>query len=306
MDHLQSLSIFTAVADEAGFAAAARALGLSPPVVTRAVQALEDRLGARLFDRTTRSVSLTETGRGYYADCQRILADLAEADRRAAGLHAAPQGRVAVTASSLFGRKIVAPALLGVLDLHPKIRLTTLFVDRVVHLQDEGIDVAVRIAPLPDSSLMAVRVGAVRRVMVASPAYLARMGRPEAPTDLAAHDLIHFSSSMDASGWTMRRNGKPMLMKVASRLHTNTADVAIAAACAGRGITRVLSYQAADEVADGRLEPVLTAYSPPDVPVHVVHKEAHHVSARVRAVVDHLVGELRGLPVLRDAPRDAV
>ena len=140
MDHLQSLSIFTAVADEEGFAAAARALGLSPPVVTRAVQALEDRLGARLFDRTTRSVSLTETGRGYYADCQRILADLAEADRRAAGLHAAPDGRVTVTASSLFGRKIVAPALLGVLDLYPKISLTTLFVDRVVHLQDEGMD----------------------------------------------------------------------------------------------------------------------------------------------------------------------
>ncbi len=306
MDHLQSLSIFTTVAEEEGFAAAARALGLSPPVVTRSVQALEDRLGARLFDRTTRSVSLTETGRGYYADCQRILADLAEADRRAAGLHAAPQGRVAVTASSLFGRKIVAPSLLGVLDLYPKISLTTLFVDRVVHLLDEGIDVAVRIAPLPDSSLMAVRVGAVRRVLVASPDYLDRRGRPQSPSDLASHDLIHFSSSMDASGWAVQRNGKPQLMKVASRLHTNTADVAIAAACAGRGITRVLSYQAADEVAAGLLEPVLTDFNPPDVPVHVVHKEAHHVSARVRAVVDHLVGELRGLAVLKDGPTGAV
>lgn len=298
MDHFQSLSIFTAVADEEGFAAAARALGLSPPVVTRAVQALEHRLGARLFDRTTRSVSLTETGRGYYADCQRILGDLAEADRRAAGLHSAPNGRVTVTASSLFGRKVVTPALLGLLDVYPDISVSTLFVDRVVHLQDEGMDVAVRIAQLPDSSLMAVRVGAVRRVLVASPAYLDRMGRPTSPDDLAAHDLIHFSSSMDVAGWPLQRNGKAVLIKVASRLHTNTADVAIAAACAGRGITRVLSYQVADEVAAGLLEPILTDFNPPDVPVHVVHKEAHHVSARVRAVVDHLVDELRGLPVL--------
>ena len=298
MDHFQSLSIFTAVADEEGFAAAARALGLSPPVVTRAVQALEHRLGARLFDRTTRSVSLTETGRGYYADCQRILGDLAEADRRAAGLHSSPNGRVTLTASSLFGRKVVTPALLGLLDVYPDISVSTLFVDRVVHLQDEGMDVAVRIAQLPDSSLMAVRVGAVRRVLVASPAYLNRMGRPKSPDDLAAHDLIHFSSSMDVAGWPLQRNGKAVLIKVASRLHTNTADVAIAAACAGRGITRVLSYQVADEVAAGLLEPVLTDFYPPDVPVHVVHKEAHHVSARVRAVVDHLVDELRGLPVL--------
>ena len=141
-------------------------------------------------------MNLTETGRGYYADCQRILADLAEADSRAAGLHSAPQGRVVVTASSLFGRKIVAPALLGLLDVHPKISLTTIFVDRFVHLQDEGIDVAVRIAHLPDSSLIAVRVGAVRRVMVASPEYLDRMGRPKTPTDLAAHDLIQFSSCL--------------------------------------------------------------------------------------------------------------
>ena len=160
------------------------------------------------------------------------------------------------------------------------------------------MDVAVRIAQLPDSSLMAVRVGAVRRVLVASPAYLNRMGRPKSPDDLAAHDLIHFSSSMDVAGWPLQRNGKAVLIKVASRLHTNTADVAIAAACAGRGITRVLSYQVADEVAAGLLEPVLTDFYPADVPVHVVHKEAHHVSARVRAVVDHLVDELRGLPVL--------
>lgn len=301
MDHLQSLSIFTAVADEEGFAAAARALGLSPPVVTRAVQALEDRLGVRLFDRTTRSVSLTETGRGYYADCQRILGDLEEADRRAAGLHSAPRGRVIVTASSLFGRKIVTPALVGLLDLYPEISLSTLFVDRVVHLQDEGIDVAVRIAHLPDSSLMAVRVGAVRRIVVASPEYLDRMGAPERPEDLAQHDLIHFSSSVDIAGWTFHRNGKSALTKVAARLQTNTADVAVAAACAGRGITRVLSYQAADEIAAGLLTPVLSDYNPPDVPVHVVHKEAHHVSARVRAVVDHLTAELRGLPVLNDA-----
>lgn len=301
MDQLQSLSVFTTVADEGGFAAAARTLGLSPPVVTRAVQMLENRIGVRLFDRTTRSVSLTETGRGYYADCQRILNDLADADRRAAGVHSAPQGRVFVTASSLFGRKIVTPALLGLMEIYPDISLSTLFVDRVVHLQDEGVDVAVRIAHLPDSSLMAVRVGSVRRIMVASPEYLERRGRPETPEDLDEHDLIHFASSVEASGWPLQSGGKTNLIKVVSRIRTNTADVAIAAACAGRGITRVLSYQAADEVAAGLLVPVMTKFNPPDVPVHVVHKEVHHVSARVRAVVDHLVGELRDLPVLNDA-----
>ena len=149
---------------------------------------------------------------------------------------------------------------------------------------------------------MAVRVGAVRRILVASPDYLARRGWPETPEDLSAHDLIHFSSSVDTAGWTFHRNGKAALMKVASRLHTNTADVAVAAACAGRGVTRVLSYQAADEIAAGQLTQVLGAYNPPDVPVHVVHKEAHHVSARVRAVVDHLVAQLRGLPVLNETP----
>ncbi|MEL7154287.1 MAG: LysR family transcriptional regulator, partial [Pseudomonadota bacterium] len=299
MDQLHALTAFVAVAEENGFAAGARRLGLSGPSVTRLVNGLEAHLGAQLLHRTTRTVSLTEVGQRYLADAKRILGDLEEADRTVAGLHAAPKGRVSVTASLIFGRKIVAPALFDAMDLYPEISISTLFVDRVTHLADEGLDIAVRIAELPDSSMIAARVGAVRRVLCASPGYLDRWGRPETPKALEAHRLIGFASSAATGAWVLAQGGKTQVLKVDARLLTNTADVAIGAALAGRGITRVLSYQVDDEVAAGRLELVLPDYTPPAVPVHVVHRETGQVPARVRAVVDHLVGALRLHPSLR-------
>ena len=298
MDQLKAFSIFVAVAEEAGFAPAGRRLGLSPPTVTRAVFELESHLGARLLHRTTRSVTLTEAGARYLEDCRRILSEIEEADRQAAGIHAEPSGLVTVTASVLFGRMVVAPALIRLLDKYQDISLSTLFVDRVVHVVDEGIDVAVRIAELPDSSLTAVRVGAVRRVVCASPDYLERAGRPQTPADLNGHEIMYFSSMSPSREWAFARGGKTQRLAPASRFHTNTADVAINAALAGRGLTRVLSYMVASHVADGTLEIVLEDYEPAIVPVHVVHKEPGHTSARVRAVVDHLVGELRQNPAL--------
>ncbi|MEM7056066.1 MAG: LysR family transcriptional regulator [Pseudomonadota bacterium] len=301
MDRLRTLSIFCAVAEDAGFAAAARRLNLSPPTVTRAISTLENRLGARLVHRTTRAVSLTDAGQRYYADSKRILAELEDADRQAAGLHAAPRGEVSITASVLFGRKIVAPALFEMLDLYPDISVTTMFVDRVVNMVDEGLDIAVRIAELPDSSLTAVKVGAVRQLLCAAPEYLDKHGRPEHPDQLPDHDILLFTGSSLAVDWSLERDGKKFAVPVSSRLRTNTGDVTIAGAIAGRGIARVLSYQVADELANGRLEIVLANYIPPPVPVHVLHRETGRVSARIRAVVDHLVSRLRATEILRQA-----
>ena len=298
VDRLQTMSVFVCVAEEAGFAPAARRLNMSPPSVTRAVSELEARLGARLLHRTTRSVRLTDAGQRYLADCRRILSEIEEADRHAAGLHAAPRGVVSVTASALFGRMVLAPVLLDLLDRYPDISLTTMFVDRVVHMFDEGIDVAVRIAELPDSSLSAIRVGCVRRVLCASPNYLAARGRPDAPSELVGHETIDFMAMTPGGEWTFGKDRKNTAFRPRSRLRVNSADAAIAAAVAGRGITRVLSYMIAPQLKSGELEIVLDAYGPPAVPIHIVPKEAGQTSARVRAVVDHLVQGLRKNPAL--------
>jgi len=301
MDRLQTMSIFVAVVEEAGFAAAARRLDMSPPSVTRAIGDLETRLGARLLHRTTRTVSLTEAGERYLADCRHILNEVEEADRHAARVHASPAGMVRVTGPVVFGRVVLTPILLDLQDQYKEISISTLFVDRLVHLIDEGFDIAVRIAELPDSSLTAVRVGAVRRVLCASPGYLEAKGRPRKPQDLSNHDIIEFTHETPRGEWAFRAKGKPQSVRVKSRMKFNVADPAISAALSGRGLTRVLSYMVADHVACGDLEIALPEFEPPPVPVHVVHKEAGHTSARVRAVVDFLVDRLRGNPILRQA-----
>lgn len=292
------MSVFVAVAEEAGFAPAARRLNLSPPSVTRAISELEIRLGARLFHRTTRSVQLTEAGERYLADCRRILAEVEEADRHAAGVHGSPRGTVSVSASVLFGQMVVAPILLDLLDHYRDIAIRALFVDRIVHLVDEGIDVVVRIAELPDSPLMAVRVGQVRRVLCAAPEYLDAHGRPGKPSDLADHDLIDFAGMITGGEWRFENQGRRVAFKPQARLAVNNAAPAIEAAIAGRGITRVLSYMIAPAVNAGTLEIVLEDYEPPPAPVHILHKEPGQTSARVRAVVDYLAKRLRSEPIL--------
>ena len=298
MDRLQTMSVFVGVAEEGGFAPAARRLSMSPPSVTRAVSELETRLGCRLFHRTTRSVHLTEAGERYLEDCRRILAEVDEADRHAAGIHAEPRGKVSVTGSAMFGSIIMTPILLDLLDRYPDLSVSTLFVDRIVHVVDEGIDVAVRIADLPDSSLTAIRVGAVRRVLCAAPSYLSKRARLKEPADLDDHDIIHFTSMAPAREWVFEHGGKQTRYRPSSRLLVNTAMAAINGAEQGKGITRVLSYMIAPQVKAGTLQIVLPEFEPPVVPVHVVHKEAGYTSARVRAVIDHLVQHLRRHPVL--------
>lgn len=298
MDRLRAMTVFVGVAEEGGFAPAGRRLNMSAPSVTRAVADLEARLGCRLLHRTTRSVRLTEAGGRYLDDCRRILAEIDEVEHHAAGLHAAPRGAVSVTASATFGRVVLLPTLLDLLDRYPDISLTTLFVDRVVHLLDEGIDVAVRIADLPDSILSAIRVGEVRRVLCASPGYVAARGRPRTPSDLKGHEIIDFLHMTPGGEWAFEKDGLASVFRPSARLRLNTADSAIAAAASGRGITRVLSYMIAHQFRTGTLVRLLEDHEPRAVPVHVVHKEAGRTSARVRAVVDFLALRLRSNPAL--------
>ena len=293
MDRLHTMTVFVAVAEETGFAPAARRLNLSPPAVTRAVSELEQRLGAKLLHRTTRTVRLTEAGQRYLVDCRRILSALEEIDQSAAGIHATPRGKVTVTASVLFGRMVMVPILLDLLDRYPEIEIDAFYVDRVTHLMDDGLDVAIRIAELPDSSLAATRVGSVRRVLCAAPAYLSGRGRPRELAELETHELIDFVNLTRSADWTFVRDGKTASLRPAARFRVNNGDAAIAAALSGRGITRVLSYMIAPYLADGRLELVLDDFTPPPIPVHVVHKETGQPSARVRAVVDFLAERLR-------------
>ncbi len=299
MDRFHELSVFVAVAEEAGFAAGARRLRLSPPAVTRAVAALEERLGVRLLARTTRQVRLTEAGRRYLEDARRILAEVQAADDAAAGINAAPRGAIAVTAPVLFGRMFVVPRIVEYLERFPDTQVAAHLLDRVVNLLDEGIDVAVRIGALPDSSLHARRVGSVRVVVVAAPAYLARHDAPRAPEDLLAHTLIASSAGAGAVDWRFEDGGgAARALRVHPRLTVNTNDAAIEAALEGFGITRLLSYQVAEHVRNGDLDVVLERHESPARPIHVVYRETRYGAARTRAFVDLLVDGLRADPAL--------
>ena len=298
MDRLQTMTVFIAVAEEAGFAPAARKLNISPPAVTRAISELEERLGARLLHRTTRSTQLTDAGARYLQDCRRIVCEVEEAERHAAGVHAAPRGEVSITASVPFGYKVLMPIMFDLMDEYPQLSVSLSLADRIVHMFEEGIDIAVRIAELPDSTLVASRVGSVRRLLCASPGYLDERGRPTSPDELKDHEILDFVNMASSGEWHFEQNGVTKQFKIQSQFHVNKADVAIGAALAGRGITRVLSYMISNELEEGVLEIVLDDWTPPAVPIHIVHKEAGQTSARVRAAVDFLVGHLRKSPAI--------
>ena len=299
MDRLGTMRTFIAVAEAQSFAAAARRLGVSPAAVTRAVSAVEQRVGTRLLYRTTRIVRLNEAGARFLADCKRILSEIGEAEASVAGSHAELSGPVAVTAPVLFGKRHVASIVFDFLSLHPGVTARTLLLDRVVDLVEEGLDVAVRIAHLPDSALSAIRVGAVRNVVCASPDYLTRNGMPRTPADLARRETVAFSQTAALPEWPFASGARRETIRPASQLIVNTAEVAIAAAVAGRGLTQVLSYQIAPELRAGKLEIVLAAFELPPLPVHVVHLEGRRAAGRVRALVDFLVDRLRADPVIR-------
>ena len=299
MDRLHLINVFVAVVETNGFAGAARKLNISPPAVTRAINELEGHLGVRLLTRTTRVVRVTEAGARYAEDCRNILAQLAEADESVAGMQRTPRGRLTITAPVLFGAKHVAPVVTEYLRHNPEVTVACWFLDRVVNMLDEGADIGVRIGELPDSTMQATSVGRVRRVICASPGYLERHGTPKIPADLQAHTVIAASAVTPTPEWRVMLNGEPGSVKLQPRMTTTSNDSALAAAVAGFGITRLLSYQVSECLQDGRLVPVLSEFELPSMPVHVVHREGQHASKKARAFIDLVVERLRANPALR-------
>lgn len=286
MDRLEAMSILLAVVDTGSLSAAARRLGMPLPTVSRKIAELETHLRTRLLHRTTRQSSLTEAGVAYVAACRRILDEVGEAERIATGEYAAPRGDLAVTAPIVFGRLHIVPVVAEFLAQYPEINIKLLLTDRVVHLMEEQIDVALRIGELPDSTLMASRVGTVRSVVCASPAYLARRGVPASPDALAAHDCISFDVLESRRAWVFGDGKSTLAVPVQSRLQVNTAEAAISAATLGVGLIRVLSYQVADAVGNGALDVVLRDYEPAPLPVSLVHKGQTPLPRKLRVFLD--------------------
>jgi DNA-binding transcriptional LysR family regulator len=286
MDRLEAMSILLAVVDAGSLSGAARRLGMPLPTVSRKVAELEAHLRARLLHRTTRQLSLTEAGAAYVAACRRILDEVGEAERIATGEYGAPKGELAVTAPIVFGRLHIVPVVAEFLAQYPEIRIKLLLTDRVVHLMEEQIDVALRIGELPDSTLMASRIGTVRPVVCASPAYLAQRGVPAGPEALAAHDCIGFDVLESRRAWVFGDGKSTVSVPVIPRLEVNTAEAAIAAATLGVGLIRVLSYQVAEAVGNGALDVILQDYEPAPLPVSLVHKGQTPLPRKLRVFLD--------------------
>ncbi len=298
MDHFQSMSVFVAVAEEQGFAAAARRLHMSPPAVTRSVAALEEHLGVKLLQRSTRLVRITDAGVRYLEDARRILLEVEMANEAAAGINATPRGQLTVTAPVLFGRMFVMPGVLEYLGLYPETDVSLMFLDRVVNLLEEGMDLGVRIGRLPDSSMRAVPVGSVRIVLCASAAYLERHGVPQQPDDLRNHSLIASRAGNHLLDLRFKTTDRGRDRQFKSRLSTNTNDAAIEAVLQGYGITRLLSYQVAAQLATGELQTVLETWEPDPLPINILHREGRHAASRVSSFVDLLAKRLRVDPAL--------
>jgi DNA-binding transcriptional LysR family regulator len=294
-DRLDTLAIFVAVAEQQSFAEAARQLSRSPASVTRAVSALEERLQTRLLNRTTRSVALTDAGQRYLESCRRLLSAYDELEAENIGERAEPRGWINVTAPVMFGRLHVLPVVSSFLDDHPQVDIRMLLLDRVVSLVDEGLDLGVRIGQLPDSSLRAIRVGQIRRIVCASPEYIARHGVPATPRDLRDHIVVACTAVTPIPDrWSFHGANGITSATVTPRLIVNTTDAAVSAALDGFGLTCIRSYQAEPHATAGRLQTVLAEYEPPPAPIHIVHPAGHYLSAKVRLFLDHAADTLRG------------
>jgi len=293
MDRLESMSILVAVVDAGSLSAAARKLDMPLATVSRKLGELESHLHTRLLLRTTRQLSLTEAGASYVAACRRILEEIGEAERTATGEYAMPKGELVVTAPVVFGRLHVVPVVAEFLAQYPEININLVLTDRVTHMMEEQIDVALRIGQLPDSNLMAVRVGTVRRVICASPAYLRARGTPKTPRELSAHDCITFEVLASKRAWVFGHGKGELSVPVHSRLSVNTAEAAIDAATLGAGVIRVLSYQVAESLCSQALQVVLDRYEADPLPVSLVHQGQAPLPLKLRAFLDFVAPRLR-------------
>jgi DNA-binding transcriptional LysR family regulator len=294
MDRLEAMGIFVSVIEEGSLAAAARHLRRSPVAVTRALALLERHVGAALLTRSTRAMRLTQAGERYLRACRNVISELTSAEESVGSEQLELQGMLAVTAPATFGRLHVRPVLDGFLDLHAGMSLRLVLLDRVVNLVEEGFDAAVRIGHLPDSSLPAVKLGQVRRVLCASPDYLARHASLKRPADLARHARIIFSQGAADEAWRFAGpSGRRRKLPHPPRLTLNDALGAVASAAAGHGVTRVMSSQAEAELRSGRLVRLLREFEPPPVPVHLLSIAQRPATARLRALIGHAVPALK-------------
>jgi DNA-binding transcriptional LysR family regulator len=295
MDRLEAMSVLVASVEAGSFSAASRKLGVPLPTISRKVAELEVHLRTRLLVRSTRKLALTDAGAVYLAACKRILEQVGEAETEASGEYRAPRGELIVTAPIVFGRLHVLPIVNAFLASFPEINVRLMLSDRNLNLVDDHIDMAVRIGALPDSTMIATRVGAVRRVVCGTPSYFASHGTPRTPDDLADLTCVTFSGPPSGSSWSFPSSGRGMVQAdpPRCRLNVNTAEAAIDAALAGVGITQVLSYQIARTVRDGELVVVLRDFEPDPIPVHLVHAGRGLLPLKMRSFLDFAVPRLR-------------
>lgn len=299
MDRFLTMNVFVAVAEEQSFTAAARRLQMSPPAVTRAIAALEERLRVKLLNRTTRHVRTTEAGFRYLEDARKIIDDANAADKAVSGINAEPRGHLAITAPVMFGRMFVIPHIISYLKRYTETEVSAVFLDRVVSLLEEGLDVAIRIGELPDSTMRAIRVGSVRQVVCASTEYLQQHAIPDSPTKLNHHALIVSNAGDGNTDWKFNQK---FSLRPKPRLTVTSNDAAIEAAIAGFGITRLLSYQICPQIVEGSLQIILDEFEPKPMPIHIVHREGRLASARVRSFIDFIASRLRSDKLLNPVP----
>jgi DNA-binding transcriptional LysR family regulator len=300
VDRFDAIRTLLAAIDGGSLSAASRALGMPLPTVSRKVSELEAHLGTQIVVRTSRKLVLTDAGEAFVAAARRIMAELDEAERAASGEYRAPRGELLITAPILFGKLHILPIVLEFLGAYPEVDVRLILSDSVVDLVDNHVDVAARLGRLPDSGLVALRVGTVRWISCASPHYLAERGTPATPDELASHDCIAFEGLQTARSWTFARGVGAGPVTIRPRLGVNTADALIEAASAGLGVARMMSYQAAPAIRDGRLVTILDDYAPEPIPVHLVHTGPPLLPLKLRAFLDfaapRLKAALAGLP----------
>lgn len=293
MDRLDAMVVLLAVVETGSLSAASRRLGAPLATISRKVSELERHLKAQLVVRTNRKIALTDAGRSYVDAAREILGRVEEAERAAVGEYIAPKGDLVVTAPVVFGRLHVLPIVTAFLKIYPDINLRFLLGDRLLNLAEDHVDAAIRIGDLTDGSLVASRLGTTRRSTYAGRDYLARRGRPGRPEDLAGHDCITFEGVVSQKSWTFVDGKQDLVVPIRARLSVTTAEAAVDAAVAGLGVTRVLSYQAANALREGTLQPVLEAFEPPPWPVHLVHASQGMMALKLRAFLDFATPRLR-------------
>ena len=288
MDHFKQISTFVDVAAKGSLSAAARAEGIAPAMIGRRLDALEHRLGVKLLQRTTRKIALTDEGLAFLEDCQRILVDLEDAESAVSERSAKASGHLTVSAPAGFGRQHVAPLIPAFLAKHRDVAVTLNLNDRIVDLIGDGIDVAIRIAALSDSNLVGVKLADNRRVVVATPAYLKRHGKPQSLDALAKHNCLAMSSDGSQRGWTFRHNGKNLMLKVAGNMVCNDGEVLHDWAMAGKGLAWRSMWEVGAAIESGKLVTVLDEYAAPGNDIHAVFAQRRHLPLRIRAFVDFL------------------